>query len=128
MRLRFVRPWPALRPYIESFWVFESDSGFPATDTSIAAPNGCAKLIIPYRNSLLARHPVSRHSCHATYLARQGAPVTVTQSQLGHRNSSTTLQYYVHPMPDLQDEHVGRLAARLMGRRDDTTGGSGSTR
>jgi hypothetical protein len=25
--------------------------------------------------------------CHATHLARQGAPVTVTQSQLGHRSS-----------------------------------------
>jgi integrase len=68
-----------------------------------------------------------RH-CHATHLARQGAPVTVTQSQLGHRNSSTTLRYYIHPMPDLQQEHVGRLAERLMGRRDDTAGGSGSVR
>jgi AraC-like DNA-binding protein len=26
----------------------------PATDTSVAAPNGCAKLIIPYQNSLVS--------------------------------------------------------------------------
>jgi integrase len=55
-----------------------------------------------------------RH-CHATHLARGGARVTVTQSQLGHRSSSTTLRY-VHPMPDLQQEHVARLADRVLGR------------
>jgi AraC-like DNA-binding protein len=57
MRLTFVQPRPELRPYIESFWIFESASGLPAADTSIAAPNGCAKLIIPYQNSLWSRHP-----------------------------------------------------------------------
>jgi AraC-like DNA-binding protein len=57
MRLTFVQPRAQLRPYIESFWIFESASGLPAADTSIAAPNGCAKLIIPYQNSLWSRHP-----------------------------------------------------------------------
>ena len=60
MRLTFVQPRPELRPHIESFWVFECDAGLPSADTSIAAPNGCAKLIIPYRNSLLSRHPGGR--------------------------------------------------------------------
>jgi AraC-like DNA-binding protein len=60
MRLTFVQPWPVLRPYIDSFWVFESDSGLPTGDKSIAAPNGCAKLIIPYKNSLLSHHPGER--------------------------------------------------------------------
>lgn len=54
MKLTFVKPRPELRPYIESFWVFESPTGFPANDTSIAAPNGCSKLIIPYENSLVS--------------------------------------------------------------------------
>lgn len=60
MRLTFVQPLRELRPFIESFWVFESDSGLPAADASIAAPNGCAKLVIPYRNSLLSCHPGER--------------------------------------------------------------------
>jgi hypothetical protein len=47
MRLRFVRPWPQLRPYIESFWAFEIALGLPAADTSIAASNGSAKPIVP---------------------------------------------------------------------------------
>ena len=60
MRLTFVQPRPELRPHIESFWVFESETGLPAADTSVAAPNGCAKLIIPYKNSLRSRHSKER--------------------------------------------------------------------
>jgi AraC-like DNA-binding protein len=52
MRLSFVRPRPELQPFVESFWVFESTVGMPLTDTSMAAPNGCPKLIIPCENSL----------------------------------------------------------------------------
>jgi hypothetical protein len=51
LKISFIKPRPELAPFVESFWVFESPSGFPATDASIAAPNGCAKLIIPYENS-----------------------------------------------------------------------------
>jgi AraC-like DNA-binding protein len=84
MRLTFVRPWQELRPYIESFWVFESDSGLPAADTSIAAPNGCAKLIIPYKNSLLSRHPGERTKEtkeHGLYFVGvQEAPTLLTSS------------------------------------------------
>jgi AraC-like DNA-binding protein len=43
-----------LQPHIESFWVFESAAGMPLTDTSMAAPNGCPKLVIPYENSLVS--------------------------------------------------------------------------
>lgn len=53
MRISFVQPGPELRPYIESFWVFESHCGMPPADTSVAAPNGCPKLIIPYENALV---------------------------------------------------------------------------
>jgi hypothetical protein len=51
MRIWFVTPRAELQPYIESFWVLESPNGLPAAADSIAAPNGCAKLIIPYDNS-----------------------------------------------------------------------------
>jgi AraC-like DNA-binding protein len=54
MKLTFVNPRRELQPYIEYFWIFESPTGFPATDSSIAAPNGCSKLIIPYENSLVS--------------------------------------------------------------------------
>ena len=54
MKISFVRPRPELQPYIESFWVLESPTGLPASATSIAAPNGCSKLIIPYENSIVS--------------------------------------------------------------------------
>lgn len=54
MNLSFVPPRAELRPFIESFWVFRSALGMPRQDTSIAAPNGCSKLIIPYENSLFS--------------------------------------------------------------------------
>lgn len=53
MRISFVQPGHELRPYIESIWVFESRSGMPPADISMAAPNGCPKLIIPYENTLV---------------------------------------------------------------------------
>jgi AraC-like DNA-binding protein len=52
MKLTFVKPRPELQPYIQSFWVFESPIGMPPTENSLAAPNGCPKLIILYENSI----------------------------------------------------------------------------
>ena len=54
MKITFIQPRPELRPFIESLWVFESPVGMPQTDSSIAAPNGCSKLVIPYQNSLFS--------------------------------------------------------------------------
>jgi hypothetical protein len=54
MKIWFVTPRAELRPYIESFWVLESPTGLPAAASSIAAPNGCAKLIFPYDNSIVS--------------------------------------------------------------------------
>jgi AraC-like DNA-binding protein len=54
VELSFVKPRLELEPFIESFWVFRSSVGMPQEDTSMAAPNGCAKLIIPYQNSLIS--------------------------------------------------------------------------
>jgi AraC-like DNA-binding protein len=52
MDLSFIQPRKELRPYIRSFWVCESAVGLPENDRSLAAPNGCPKLIVPYENSL----------------------------------------------------------------------------
>jgi AraC-like DNA-binding protein len=52
MKVSFVRPRPELAPHIESLWVFESPLGMPAEQQSLAAPNGCPKLIFLYGNSL----------------------------------------------------------------------------
>ena len=82
MRLSFVQPRPELRPYIESFWVCESDTGMALGDRSLAVPNGCAKLIIPYENSLAGicetRSGVSRE--HGLYFVGNRVKTTLIHS------------------------------------------------
>jgi AraC-like DNA-binding protein len=83
MRVTFVRPRHELRPYIESFWVFESPTGLPATDSSIAAPNGCSKFIVPYENSLVAvadgRAQIS-HEQRLYFVGNQDRPTLIQSS------------------------------------------------
>ena len=54
MKISFITPRAELQPYIESFWVLASLTGLPATADSIAAPNGCPKLIIPCENAIVS--------------------------------------------------------------------------
>lgn len=52
MKLTILRPRPELQPYVESLWVCESAAGMPPEQHSLAAPNGCPKLILLYGNCL----------------------------------------------------------------------------
>ena len=52
MKFTFIRPTAQLQPYVSSYWAFESSSGIPITDSRIIVPNGKARIIIPYKNSL----------------------------------------------------------------------------
>ena len=54
MKLTFIEPRIELKPYIQSIWVFESEVGLPLSDISLAAPNGCPKLIVNCENSLIS--------------------------------------------------------------------------
>lgn len=56
MKLSFVTPRLELAPYIDSFWIFQSDFGLPIDDSRIITPNGKAKIIIPFKNSLFMTH------------------------------------------------------------------------
>ncbi|HEX3008715.1 MAG TPA: DUF6597 domain-containing transcriptional factor [Bacteroidales bacterium] len=52
MILRTFLPHLELQPYIDSFWLFESDFGVPVEDNRVIAPNGKAKFIYSYLNGL----------------------------------------------------------------------------
>ncbi len=54
MKLTFFPVRPELKPLIKSIWAVESQNGLPASDVSLAAPNGCPKLILNLRNSLIS--------------------------------------------------------------------------
>lgn len=52
MRLQNIEPHPLLNRYIEKLWVFESNGRMPSGDMKLIVPNGCIKLVIPFRNGL----------------------------------------------------------------------------
>ena len=54
MKISFAEILEQLKPYISSFWVYESAFGVPATDARIVVPNGTAKILIPIQNPLIA--------------------------------------------------------------------------
>jgi AraC-like DNA-binding protein len=52
MRLQHIEPHHLLKNYIEKLWVFESNGRAPSSDMKLIVPNGCIKLVIPFRNGL----------------------------------------------------------------------------
>ena len=54
MNVSFTQPEKQLSPYVALIWVFESSFGVPLADSRIIVPDGRAKIIVPYRNSLCA--------------------------------------------------------------------------
>ncbi len=52
MRLQHIEPHQLLKGYIEKLWVFESNGRAPDGDLKLIVPNGCIKLVIPFRNGL----------------------------------------------------------------------------
>ena len=61
-----------------------------------------------------------RH-CHAIYLAESGVPVHIVARQLGHRSTTVTIRYYVHPVRDAR-QAVDALATRLLELEPDPAG------
>ncbi len=54
MKITFIHPRDELKPYIKSIWVFESPVGMQPSDSNLAAPNGCCKIIINCGNSIIS--------------------------------------------------------------------------
>ncbi|WP_237155432.1 DUF6597 domain-containing transcriptional factor [Oryzibacter oryziterrae] len=54
MRLTPIALPPEIAPWIHQMWVFESERGLPPGDARVVVPNGRPKLIIPWRNGLMA--------------------------------------------------------------------------
>ncbi len=52
MKVSFIQPEKQLSPYVALIWVFESRFGVPLADRRLIVPDGRAKIIVPYRNSL----------------------------------------------------------------------------
>jgi AraC-like DNA-binding protein len=83
MKVSFIQPEQQLSPYVALIWVFESRSGVPLADSRIIVPDGRAKIIVPYRNSLCAAvsHRLLNAQEHHIFLVGiQSNPTTIAST------------------------------------------------
>jgi len=83
MKVSFTQPEQQLSPYVALIWVFESRSGVPLADSRIIVPDGRAKIIVPYRNSLCAAvsHRLLNAQEHHIFLVGiQSNPTTIAST------------------------------------------------
>jgi AraC-like DNA-binding protein len=50
--IKWFKPIMPLQRYISRIWAFENPSGIPYDDAKLVAPNGCMKLIVPYKKKV----------------------------------------------------------------------------
>jgi AraC-like DNA-binding protein len=81
MNFSFVEPYSELKPFIKSIWVFESPIGMKSSDSNLAVPNGCCKIIINCGNSIFSNvgGHVWKSSDHGIYfIGNRDIPVHIS--------------------------------------------------
>ena len=83
MNVSFIQPEQHLSPYVALIWIFESRFGVPLADSRLIVPDGRAKIIVPYRNSLCAAvntHLLSAKEHHIFLVGIQTHPTTIAST------------------------------------------------
>src|SRR5215470_1139686 len=83
MKVSFTRPEQQLSPYVALIWVFESRFGVPLADSRLIVPDGRAKIIVPYRNSLCAAvttRLLTAQEQHIFLVGIQTTPTTIAST------------------------------------------------
>lgn len=97
MKLSFVEPRSELKSYIKSIWIFESQLGMPLNSKSIAAPNGCPKIILNFENSIISTvdGKVEKSSENGFYfVGNRDIPVQLTTPQ--RKTGFIGIEFYPH--------------------------------
>ena len=134
MEVSFTRPEQQLSPYVALIWLFESSFGVPLADSRIIVPDGRAKIIVPYRNSLCAAvntRLLNAKEHHIFLVGIQRNPTTIasTETDTGTIGVELTPKGLYHlfklSMHEITDRMVsfeelfGPLGARLQTRVGD---------
>jgi AraC-like DNA-binding protein len=83
MNVSFIWPEKQLSPYVALIWVFESRFGVPLADSRLIVPDGRAKIIVPYRNSLCAavnKRLLNAKEHHIFLVGIQTHPTTIAST------------------------------------------------
>ena len=97
MKISFIEPRTELKAYIKSIWIFESPVGMPQSAGSIAAPNGCPKIIINIENSVISSvdGKLQKSKEHEFYFAgNRDVPVQLSTSEC--RTCFIGIEFYPH--------------------------------
>src|SRR4051794_16625416 len=73
MFVQLFNPIEPLRKHISLIWAFESPEGIPRDDARLIAPNGCMKLIVPFKKR------VSSHIGQSINIHAPGSCIIVGQ-------------------------------------------------
>lgn len=137
MNVSFTRPAQPLAPFVAVIWVFESDIGLPSADSRMIVPDGRAKIIVPYRNSLCAavnQRVMDAHEQQIFLVGLQSHPAIIgstatTTNTIGVELTPKGLYHLFHlRMQEIAnrmwsfDELFGAWGARLqaiVGERED---------
>lgn len=73
MNIRIFKPILQLQRHIALIWAFENPEGIPPDDAKLIAPNGCMKLIIPYKKNVTSyiREAVNFHHPMSCFVVGQ---------------------------------------------------------
>ncbi len=97
MKISFIEPRTELKAFIKSIWIFESPVGMPQSAGSIAAPNGCPKIIINIENSVISSvdGKLQKSKEHEFYFAgNRDVPVQLSTS--GIKTCFIGIEFYPH--------------------------------
>ncbi len=97
MKLSFFEPYVGLKPFIHYIWVFESPVGMPPSDSNLAVPNGCSKLIINCENSIISevRGILQNSKEHTVYFAGS-RDIPVKLSTPNKKTAFIGIEFYPH--------------------------------
>jgi len=115
MKLSFMQPRIELKPHIQSIWVFESQVGLPLSDISLAAPNGCPKLIVNCENSLISTAQGRAHESPEQSLSFVGIrDVPVVLSTAARKTCFIGIEFSPSGAFPIFGVPMGELTNRLM--------------
>jgi AraC-like DNA-binding protein len=115
MKLTFVQPCAELQPFIQSMWVFENATGLPPAETNMAAPNGCPKLIISYRNAITSvaeGHVQNNREQGVYFVGTRDVPVVIRTSPAQTRFIG--IEFYPHGAYPIFGVPMHETANRLL--------------
>jgi AraC-like DNA-binding protein len=134
MNVLFIQPEQHLSPYVALIWIFESRFGVPLADSRLIVPDGRAKIIVPYRNSLCAAvnaQLLGAKEHHIFLVGIQTYPTTIASTatdtgtiglELTPKGLYHLFKLSMHEITDRMmsfDELFGSLGARLQRRVGD---------